>query len=377
MHSPSASSAHDTSTGSAWHALDDQQLARELGTDLARGLRHEEVIARRRRFGANELLRTKSPGIASRLLRQLRSPLVLLLAAASALAFGLGERVDGCVIAAVLCNDADVTLGPEARWLALGDPTEAALAVLGRKCGFDVAELRGAHPRTAEVPFDPALRRMAIEHANARTIVKGAPEVVLAACDSDGERWLERADELAARGLRVLALACAERPLRAGIDSGLRCLGLVAQLDPPRPEAREALATCARAGVRVIMLTGDHRRTAAAIAESLGLQPRDAPVVEGRELERMDDAELERACEHVRVFARGAAGYRWLFIGLAASVALQLLVMYVPLSAGWFHAVHLPLEQVAAIVALASCGLWIEEARKFRARRGSPTLPPR
>jgi len=77
------------------------------------------------------------------------------------------------------------------------------------------------------------------------------------------------------------------------------------------------------------------------------------------------------------VFARGPAGNRWLFIGLATSVALQLLVMYVPLFAGWFHAVPLPLEHVAAIVALASCVLWIEEARKFRARRSSPTLPPR
>jgi Ca2+-transporting ATPase len=492
------------------------------------------------------------------------------------------------IVAAVLCNDADVALDADARWVALGDPTEAALAALGRKCGFDVAELRATSPRTAEVPFDPASRRMATEHEAARTIVKGAPEVVLAACLADGEHWLARADELAARGLRVLAVASAPRPLRAGIDSGLRCLGLVAQLDPPRPEAREALATCARAGVRVIMLTGDHRRTAAAVAESLGLQPRDAPVVEGRELERMDDDELARACERVHVFARvqpehklrlvealqrrgevvamtgdgvndapalvaadvgvamgrggtevarqaadmvvtddnfrsivhaveegrlvhrnlekvlllllstlvaevlvliaalvlgqplplaavqilwhnvvtegavtfnlsleppegdemhskpvprrapllsramlrrlvpmslaiaavtwgwlawgtaagrelaevrtgaflaltvcdwfnllncrsatrsvfsrGQAGNRWLFIGLLASVALQLLVMYVPLFAGWFHAVPLPLEQVVAIVALASCVLWIEEARKFLARRRS------
>jgi Ca2+-transporting ATPase len=215
----------------------------------------------------------------------------------------LRELVD----AAVLCNDADVVLDADGRWRALGDPTEAALVTLARKCHVDVGELRARHPRTAELPFDPSARRMATEHGGARTIVKGAPEVVLPACLGDGDDWLRRAEALAARGLRVLALAVAEQPLASMLESDgatLRCLGLVAQLDPPRPGAKQAIATCTRAGIRVVMLTGDHRRTAGAIAESLGIQPQSARVVEGRELEGAGEVELDRMCAETRVFAR-------------------------------------------------------------------------
>lgn len=211
------------------------------------------------------------------------------------------------VAAAVLCNDADVVLDSEGRWRALGDPTEAALVTLARKCHVDVGELRTRHPRTAELPFDPSTRRMATEHGGARTIVKGAPEVVLPACRHDGENWLGRAEALAARGLRVLALGVAEQPLESlhgNEPSMLRCLGLVAQLDPPRPGAKQAIATCARAGIRVVMLTGDHRRTAGAIAESLGIQPQSARVVEGSELEGASEDQLDQLCAESRVFAR-------------------------------------------------------------------------
>jgi Ca2+-transporting ATPase len=207
----------------------------------------------------------------------------------------------------VLCNDADVVLDADGRRRALGDPTEAALVTLARKCQIDVGALRARQPRTGELPFDPAERRMATEHGGQRTIVKGAPEVVLPACSEDGEDWLGRAEALAARGLRVLAVGVMAEPLsslRTNRTGALRCVGLVAQLDPPRPGAREAIATCAHAGIRVVMLTGDHRRTAGAIAQSLGIQSAAARVVEGRELEGASERELDELCEITRVFAR-------------------------------------------------------------------------
>jgi Ca2+-transporting ATPase len=231
--------------------------------------------------------------------------------------------------AAVLCNDAAL-VPPDAddpRWRALGDPTEAALLALARKGGLDPEAVRRDRARTGEIPFDAGARLMATFHGGAdggRTVVKGAPEAVLALCaryrDGATERTLDDAtraavladsERMAADALRVLAFADAG-PLPSG-DGGfdllrgrLTLLGLVGQLDPPRPEAAEAVARCRSAGIRAVMITGDHRATGLAVARTLGMAGDEGRSLDGAELERLDDAGLDAEVDEVSVFARVA-----------------------------------------------------------------------
>jgi Ca2+-transporting ATPase len=220
--------------------------------------------------------------------------------------------------AAVLCNDAQLR-GPGAAgegWQPIGDPTEAALLALGIKGGLLPDELRGRRPRRAEIPFDPAAKMMATQHeadGASHVIVKGAPEVVLDLCaagDAARERAREAAEAMAARALRVLAFARIETAAidgRTGFDAfrrRARLLGLVGQIDPPRPEVRDAVARCRDAGVRPVMVTGDHRATGRAIALELGIAGPGDAAVDGRELEAMSDAELVERVASIAVFAR-------------------------------------------------------------------------
>jgi magnesium-transporting ATPase (P-type) len=224
------------------------------------------------------------------------------------------------LLAAALCNDAEL-LPPEderGAWSVLGDPTEAALLVLARKAGIDPAVLRCELPREAELPFDSDSKLMATCHRMAdapqRVMVKGAPEAVLRLCGPDqaaavhGAR--DSADAMAARALRVLAFAELDD---VALDTGegfdalagrARLLGLVGQIDPPREEVKLAVAECRRAGIRPVMVTGDHKLTGLAIARALGIA-RDADrAVDGPELERMGEAELRDALPYIAVFAR-------------------------------------------------------------------------
>jgi Ca2+-transporting ATPase len=222
--------------------------------------------------------------------------------------------------AAVLCNDAEL-LPPEGErtgWSVLGDPTEGALLVLAAKAGLDAAALRRAVPREAELPFDSDAQLMATRHrddgAPARVMLKGSPEAVLRLCASEpaGTRHEARAaaEAMAARALRVLAFAVVDDdPLdEAGgfeaLAGRVRLLGLVGQIDPPREEARRAVAECRRAGVRPVMVTGDHKLTGLAIARELGIAGEADRAVDGAELERMGEAELRDALPGIAVFAR-------------------------------------------------------------------------
>ncbi len=223
--------------------------------------------------------------------------------------------------AAVLCNDAELAAPGAGRteWGAVGDPTEAALLVLARKAGVDSAAVRAAWPRGAELVFDTDAKLMATEQgrtAEASCVyVKGAPESVLrltAALDGTQRTEAARAaaDEMAGRALRVLAFAVVEHhslDIGAGFD-GLagraRLLGLVAEIDPPRPQARAAVAACQAAGIRPVMVTGDHKLTGLAIARELGIARPGDHAVDGVELERMGEADLRQALGHTAVFAR-------------------------------------------------------------------------
>jgi magnesium-transporting ATPase (P-type) len=203
-----------------------------------------------------------------------------------------------------LCNDAVLAgTGPDRQ--VLGDPMEGALLTLAARAGV-APDL----PREDVLPFDAGTRWMATLHdapGGALLAVKGAPEAVLPLCDADPAPWTQAAADLAAEGFRVLALAEASLPDGEALDPAilppLTLRGLVGLLDPPRPEAIAAVAECRAAGIRVVMITGDHPGTARAIGAALGLA-RTGAAVTGAELEAMDEAALRRAVEHADVFAR-------------------------------------------------------------------------
>lgn len=207
--------------------------------------------------------------------------------------------------AAALCNDAALH-SRNGGWTVEGDPMEGALLALAGKVSRNIAARR-----IDAIPFDSRHRFMAVltEGPTDRLIhVKGAPERVLEMCQGiDRNHWHHRAEAMARRGLRVLALA--ERPadgdkIDAGtLESGMTFLGLLGLLDPPRPEAIAAVAECRAAGIRVKMITGDHAGTAAAIAAQVGLENPDR-VLTGAELDMLDDAQLALDVIAVDVFAR-------------------------------------------------------------------------
>ncbi|MET0398321.1 MAG: HAD-IC family P-type ATPase [Longimicrobiaceae bacterium] len=213
------------------------------------------------------------------------------------------------------------------RWSVRGDPTEAALLAVARKGGVDLDALRREWPETGELPFSSERMLMATFHRGPEgpvACVKGAPGRVIALCtrvrtargdaplgEAARRGLLARNDELAARGLRVLALAVGEAP-RAG-EVALRDLAFVALVgmtDPPAPGVQETIARFRDAGIRTVMITGDQRRTAEAIARGLGLLVPGAAVLEGRELEAIPDARLAARLERVAVLSRVAPEHK-------------------------------------------------------------------
>jgi magnesium-transporting ATPase (P-type) len=217
--------------------------------------------------------------------------------------------------AGLLCNDARLVQS-EGNWRIVGDPTEGALVVLAEKGGLHHRQEAGRSPRLFELPFSSERKRMTTVHASGGeriAYVKGAAEVVvpLTTLDPRGrEQALEAAAEMEREALRVLALARRTVPADAGesateIEQELEFLGLVGMLDPPHPEVPEAVWRCREAGIRVIMVTGDSGRTAAAIAERIGLVDGAPHVITGSALRQMDDRELGRRLrEHDVIFAR-------------------------------------------------------------------------
>jgi Ca2+-transporting ATPase len=233
-------------------------------------------------------------------------------------------RLEPFLLPMALASDATVRDGD-----LVGDPTEGALVVLAAKGGLDVEETRRAYPRVAEVPFDAAYKLMATFHdvdvdgiPAVRCYVKGAPDVLLARAthyrDADGStrpigdlraRVEAENDALAGEGMRVLALAQKDvgQADLAGelldLVDGLELLALVGIVDPPRKEARDAIAACKDAGIRVRMITGDHVTTAAAIAGQLGIEGR---ALTGAEFAAMPDERLEAEVDSIGVVARVA-----------------------------------------------------------------------
>ncbi|HSB40321.1 MAG TPA: HAD-IC family P-type ATPase [Methylomirabilota bacterium] len=231
------------------------------------------------------------------------------------------------LLAGILTNEADISVTDEG-YETHGDPTEAALLVAAARLGVEPAEVRGRYAVYAEIPFEPERQYSAstrLDGDRHAVFVKGAPERVLGMCnrlltaegaiDLDRPVVLEAARQLASQGLRVLGMATGTparlpAPDRLEEPSGLTFVGLQGSMDPPRPGVHEAIAGCQAAGIRVVMITGDHAATARTIGVHLGIAAREAPVLTGAELAGMDDAALRQRVPEVPIYARVAPEHK-------------------------------------------------------------------
>jgi calcium-translocating P-type ATPase len=234
--------------------------------------------------------------------------------------------------AAVLSSNARLVnpASAGARWSVVGDPTEGALLVAAMKAGIDLEDLTARAPRLAEFPFDAVRKRMsALNRIGAEAVlsVKGAPAELLARCSrrEDGgaldeafrQRVMADVERFASEGLRVLAAA--RRRLETvdtsaeadTVERDLEFLGLLAMHDPPRPEVEAAVGTCQRAGIRIVMITGDYGVTAVTIGQRIGVVSSEGTrIINGDELDRMGEVELARALETEVVFARATPEHK-------------------------------------------------------------------
>jgi len=238
---------------------------------------------------------------------------------------GESEPIRKLLLGGLLCNDS-VLEKAEGKWIIKGDPTEGALTVAAVKAGLHETEVRLENPRVEEIPFSSERKRMTtihqMEDGKRMAFMKGAPEVVLEKCsyitDGDGHRPLtgeERAkflnvnEEMAQDALRVLGVAYRELPegtecVEEAIEKDLIFIGLAGMMDPPREEAIEAIRVCKEIHIRPVMITGDHKLTAVAVAKEIGIYKDGDRVLTGVELEKMDEEEFEKIVDKVTVYAR-------------------------------------------------------------------------
>jgi len=248
-------------------------------------------------------------------------------------------ELQALLMACVLCNDAELQYEKN-EWKILGDPTEGALIVLAGKGGVDKEPLNRQMSRVAEFPFSSERKRMSVICRSQELersfnphpflmFTKGSPELILERCTlcqlSNGtqrltpeqrSRIMTQNNQMAANGLRVLGMACKPLDTIPSADSDettereLVWLGLVGMLDAPRPEVREAVIRCREAGIRTVMITGDHQLTASAIATKLGLANLGDRVLIGQDLQRLTQEELEQEVDQVSIYARVAPEHK-------------------------------------------------------------------
>ena len=226
--------------------------------------------------------------------------------------------------AAALASDARIE-EVDGRWDVKGDPTEGALIVAAAKAGFDKSRIEAETPRVDEIPFTSESKRMTTLHrepAGVTAYAKGAPETILASCTrhltADGEApldeaarrsILETAQRMATEALRVIGVAAKSDATRETAERDMTFLGLIGMIDPPRAEAKEAIRVCEEAGIKPVMITGDHPVTAQAIARELGLL-KGGRVVTGAELEALPDDAFDREVETIEVYARVSPAHK-------------------------------------------------------------------
>ena len=220
------------------------------------------------------------------------------------------------ILAGVLANEASLTVDTDGNVDPVGDPTETALLIAGRKAGLDRTAFLESAPQVGQRPFESDRQYSASAHRfddGVTTYFKGAPERIVEMCDTvhtetggkplNREPVLDRVEELAGEGLRVLGMARADGDLTDRDDlSGLTFLGFVGMIDPPREGVRDAVAACNRSGIRVLMVTGDHADTARAIAADVGIDAEQ--VLTGAEIAELSGAELSERLSRTSVLAR-------------------------------------------------------------------------
>lgn len=229
------------------------------------------------------------------------------------------DEVRRLMLASILCNDAKNVNGQE-----IGDPTETALVTFAGNCGMDVEEIRQKYGRISEVPFDSDRKLMSTVHETSEGVimfVKGAVDVLSGRMckvrrngeeepitDEDRKHIASVNQDFSRQGLRVLGFAYKRLETKTEIveddEDDLTFLGLISMMDPPREESKAAVAECIRAGIKPVMITGDHKVTAAAIAKRIGILKDESEACEGADIETMSDAELKDFVEHISVYAR-------------------------------------------------------------------------
>ena len=212
-----------------------------------------------------------------------------------------------------LCCDGSVVFNEEEE-LHIGDPTETSIVLAAHKNGMPKEELNRDYPRLGEIPFDSDRKLMTTInriHGKNVVIVKGAFDMMAARCIAGNlDKAKQINGEMSQNALRVIAVACkkiADIPdvlTSEELENGLTFMGLLGMIDPPRPEAKVAVATCRKAGIRPVMITGDHVVTASAIAKGLGILEEGDNAITGAELDAMTDSELDDQVEHIAVYAR-------------------------------------------------------------------------
>lgn len=235
-------------------------------------------------------------------------------------------KLETLIRAAVLCNDASIVKNDSGEYTCIGDPTEGALTTLGMKTDMDRVKTMNRYPRITELPFDSDRKMMTtyhtgIEEGKLVSYTKGGPDIVISKCSSyesaDGpvpmteeirKRILKQNHDFACQAIRVLAFAYRVHDKGTAAEfsheDNMIFIGLVGMIDPERKEAKDAIAVCKEAGIRTVMITGDYKDSAVAIANNLNMMDEDSQALSGSELDKITDEELLKACENTNVYAR-------------------------------------------------------------------------
>jgi Ca2+-transporting ATPase len=244
------------------------------------------------------------------------------------------DNIKALLKASVLCNDSGLEKDEKSgKWVVKGDPTEGALVVVAQKAGLSKAALDTAEPRVYEVPFSSERKRMTTIHTTDDkriAYMKGAPEMVIERCskilingktqpfnEENRSKHFKITEDLAKQALRNLAFAYKELPMEGKFTEEMEqdfvFIGIMSMIDPPRPEVKDAIAVCKKAGIRVVMITGDHKLTATAVGKELKLideNHAEEQVLTGEELEKMTDEQLLDVVEKTVIYARVAPEHK-------------------------------------------------------------------
>lgn len=235
-------------------------------------------------------------------------------------------KLETLIRAAVLCNDANIVKNESGEYTCIGDPTEGSLTTLGMKTGMERVKTMDKYPRVTELPFDSDRKMMTTYHSGIEegklvSYTKGGPDIVISRCayyetengpvemtEDIRKKISKQNHDFACQAIRVLAFAYRVHAKGTSADfdheDKMIFIGLIGMIDPERKEAKDAIAVCKEAGIRTVMITGDYKDSAVAIANNLEMMDENSQALSGAELDKISDEELLKACENTNVYAR-------------------------------------------------------------------------